>query len=107
MSKQESEVMSSFPAKWAKVIKEMPEFKEMADAASTEDLKKMIVTCESNLYEVEKGKESDQKLNAAKESVKEWSAPYRDARKAQTAKIQYALYLLEGKGVDLSDTEKD
>jgi hypothetical protein len=96
-----------FPAKWAKVIKNLPEFKETADAASAEDLKKIILTCESNLYEVAKAKESDQKLNAAKESVKEWSAPYKESLREQTARIQYALFLLEGKGVDMSDSDKE
>lgn len=93
----------TFPEKWAKIIKELPEFKDMADASSTDDLKKIIVTCEGNIYVVEKEKESDVKLNAAKELVREHSAPYRDASKVQMAKIKYALFLLESKGVDLDN----
>lgn len=95
----------TFAEKWAKVLKELPEFKETADAASVEDLKKIIVTCEGNIYETDKAKDSDVKLNAAKECVKEFSAPYRDAVKVQTAKIKYALFLLEGKGEDVGDKE--
>src|SRR5579885_2239889 len=91
--------------KWAKVIKDLPEFKDTADAASTEELKKIIVTCEGNLYTIEKEQEGDTKLNAAKEMVKEYSGPYRDAKKVQQAKIQYALFLLEGKGVDLDNKD--
>ena len=94
-----------FPEKWAKVLKELPEFKDTADAASTEDLKKIIVTCEGNIYTIDKEKDDDTKLNAAKDLVKEYSAPYRDAIKVQTAKIKYALYLLEGKGVDLDNKD--
>lgn len=94
-----------FPEKWAKVLKDLPEFKDTADAASADDLKKTIVTCEGNIYTVEKEKDDDHKLNGAKELVKEYSAPYRDAIKVQTAKIKYALYLLEGKGEDLSNKE--
>jgi len=45
-----------------------------------------------------KEKGADAKLSGAKELVKEYSAPYRDAIKAQTAKIKYALFLLEQKG---------
>jgi hypothetical protein len=37
--------------------------------------------------------------------VKEYKAPYTDAIKAQTAKIKYALFLLEGKGVDLDNKD--
>jgi hypothetical protein len=94
-----------FAEKWAKIIKDLPEFKDTADAASTEDLKKIIVTCEGNLYTIEKEQEGDTKLNAAKEMVKEYSGPYRDAKKVQQAKIQYALFLLEGKGVDLDNKD--
>ena len=94
-----------FPEKWAKVLKELPEFKDTADAASTEDLKKVIVTCEGNIYTIDKEKDDDTKLNAAKDLVKEYSAPYRDAVKVQTAKIKYALFLLEGKGVDLDNKD--
>jgi hypothetical protein len=94
-----------FPDKYAKVLKDLPEFKDTADAASTDDLKKIIVTCEGNIYTVEKEKDDDTKLNGAKELVKEYSAPYRDAIKVQTAKIKYALYLLEGKGEDLNNKE--
>jgi hypothetical protein len=95
--------MFAFPEKWAKVIKDIPEFKDSADAASPESLKKIIVTCEGNIYTIEKEKEGDIKLNAAKEIKKELEAPYRDAAKVQMAKIKYALFLLEGKGVDISD----
>ena len=94
-----------FPEKWNKVLKDLPEFKETAEAASETELKKIIVDCEGNIYTVEKAQEADVKLNAAKEMAKEYSAPYRDAKKVQMAKIQYALFLLEGKGVDLDNKD--
>lgn len=96
---------SFFPEKWNKVLKSLPEFKETADSASEADLKKIIVDCEGNIYTVEKEQEADVKLNAAKEMVKEYGASYRDAKKVQMAKIQYALFLLEGKGVDLDNKD--
>lgn len=92
-----------FPDKWAKVLKDLPEFKETAEAASEEDLKKIVVECEGNIYSIEKDKADNTKLNAAKELVKDYSQPYRDAIKTQTAKIKYALFLLESKGVDLDN----
>lgn len=91
--------------KWDDMIKKMPEFKDTADAASVEELKKIIVECEGNIYTVEKEMEADMKLAGYKEAVKEASAPYRDGKKAQQAKIQYALFLLEGKGVDLNNKD--
>lgn len=102
-----SDEMNVFPAKWAKVLKEFPEFKENADACNQEDLNKIILTCEGNVYTIEKEKLNDVKLNGAKELVKEYSAPYRDAIKVQTAKIKYALFLLENKGVQVGgETEE-
>jgi hypothetical protein len=95
----------TFPEKWAKVLKDLPEFKENADASSADDLKKIIVTSEGNIYTIEKEKEENTHLNAAKDLVKEYSAPYRDAIKVQTAKIKYALFLLEGKGEELDNKD--
>jgi hypothetical protein len=96
-----------FEEKWAKVLRDLPEFKETADAASVEDLKKMIVTCEGNIYETDKAKNADVKLNSAKDLAKEFAAPYRDAVKVQTAKIKYAVFLLESKGQDIGDKEAE
>ena len=95
----------TFPEKWLKVLKEMPEFKDTADSSSTEDLKRIVVTCEGNIYTIEKEKDADVKLNSAKELVKEFSAPYRDAIKAQTVKVKYAMFLLEGKGINLDNKD--
>ncbi len=104
MSKKDQQPVE-FADKWAKVLKELPEFKDTADAADTDELKKIIVDCEGNIYTLENDKKEDVKLNGAKEIVKELSAPYRDAIKVQTAKIKYALFLLEGKGVDLNNND--
>jgi len=108
MSNSDDNMPVTFPEKWTKALQKMPEFKEIADAASTEELKKIVVECEGNIYTIEKEKEADTKLNGAKDLVKEFSEPYRDAVKAQTVKVKYAMFLLEGKGVSIDnriDTE--
>lgn len=105
VKKKDDTEPTTFPEKWAKVLKELPEFKDTADASSVEELKKIIVNCEGNIYTVEKEKENDTKLNGAKELAKEYAAPYRDAQKVQMTKIKYALFLLEGKGVELDNKE--
>lgn len=107
MSKTINAPLTSLPKKWDDVIKKLPEFKDAADAGSIDDLKKIIVTCEGNIYTVNKEEEADNKLTAARETAKEFSAPYREARKVQQAKIQYALLCLESKGVDLNSKEED
>jgi hypothetical protein len=103
--KDDDQAPTTFPDKYYKVISKLPEFKETADAASVEDLKKIVVECEGNIYTIEKAMAEDIKLTGAKELVKQYSEPHRDGLKAQTAKIKYALFLLEGKGVDLDNQE--
>jgi hypothetical protein len=95
-----------FPEKWAKILKNIPEFKDTADAADSVELKKIIIQSEGNISVIEREKSADMKINAAKEIVKEHSAPYRDAMKVQMAKIKYALFLLEGRGEDLDSREE-
>lgn len=103
MSKKDDQAPTTFPEKWLKVIEKLPEFKDTADAASAEELKKIIITSEGNIYTTDQEKEADVKLTGAKEFVKQYSEPYRDAIKCQTAKIKYALFLLEGKGLNINE----
>ncbi len=104
-AKKDQGPLTSLPKKWNKLIEAMPEFKESADSGSVEDLKKIIVECEGNLYTINKEKDADIKLTGAKEVVKTVAEPYRDAINHQQAKIQYALLCLESKGVDLDNKE--
>lgn len=109
--KDKAAVIPGMAEKWSKIIAKMPDFKESADAADIDGLKKILVESEGNIYTQEQEMSVDVTLNAAKELVKEHSSVYREAIKFQTAKIKYALFLLEGKGVDLdtltsSDDEK-
>ena len=106
MGKKDNGPLTSLPKKWDDLIKKMPEFKDTADAASVDELKKIIVECEGNIYTVSKDEEADDKLTAAREMAKDLSAPYRDAKKTQQAKIQYALLCLESKGVDLDNKDE-
>lgn len=99
--KDDNQMPSTFPSKWAKVLKDLPEFRDITDSAGTDDLKKIIFQCEGNIYTIEKAKDEDTDLQSRKEAVKEALEPYNDSIKVQTAKIKYALFLLEGKGVDL------
>jgi len=105
MSKKDAP-LTSLPKKWDDLIRKMPEFKDTADAASEEGLKKIIVECEGNLYTINKEEDANIKLSGAREMVKTLSEPHREARKYQQAKIQYALLCLESKGVDLDNQDE-
>lgn len=108
MSKTNDQVAPTsveFPKKWNDILKKIPDFLETADAANVDDLKKIIVESEGNIYTIEQEKAADMQLNNAKELVKEYAEKYKEGLKAQTAKIKYALFLLEGKGVDLDNKD--
>lgn len=100
-----AELKNAFPEKWAKKLP--TGFQDEAATLDEAGLKKIIVESEGNLYTIDKEKAADSKLTAAKELMKDLSGAYRDACGAQNAKIKYALFLLEGRGVDLNSTESD
>jgi|SRR5579885_751515 len=88
-----------FPQKYSK---QLPTgFEEVAQSMKNEDLQDLIYKCEANIYTIEQAKENDANLQKAKEQVKEYSEPYADAKKVQTAKIKYVLFVLQERGVDL------
>lgn len=107
--KNDKATIPGLPEKWSKIVHKMPDFKESADAADIDSLKKILVESEGNIYTQEQEMAADIHLNAAKELVKDNSLKYREAIKFQMAKIKYALFLLESKGVDLDTltVEKD
>jgi hypothetical protein len=108
MSKDEDTMPTTFSKKYMKMLKTMPEFKDTADAASTEDLKKIIVEAEGNIYTIDKAAEANTTLIALKEQIKDITGANNDAKKYQMTKINYALFLLEGKGESLdSRTEEE
>jgi hypothetical protein len=85
-----------FPNKY---LKKLPEgFETNMAAAESDELKKKILESEAHIYEIMRNKDDDEKLNGARLLAKELSQPYRDAKSTEMAKIQYCLYLLEGRG---------
>jgi hypothetical protein len=81
-----------------KVQKEMPEFAGTVDGLSVDELEKRISTYAKEGESVETAKENDEGLQAAKEQVKEFNAPYSDAKKAIRMKIKYLIQLVGEKG---------
>ncbi len=98
-----AELKNAFPEKWSKKLP--AGFQDEAGALDEAGLKKIIVECEGNLYTIDKEKEADVKLAGAKEIVKDIAGGYREASGAQSAKIKFCLFLLDGRGVDLDSTE--
>jgi len=83
-----------------KLLKKLPTgWAEEANGMTPSGLKAAILQSEVNIKATTIAKEADEKLQGAKEIVKDLNGPYADAVKAQRAKIAYALYLLEEKGL--------
>jgi hypothetical protein len=88
-----------FPKKLLALLSD--DFLETSAAMKNEELKRLVFEAESNIWTIEKAKNSDEELLKAKEHAKELAAPYKEAKSVQSAKIAYSLWLLEGRGVSL------
>lgn len=95
---------NEFPQKLAKKLP--TGWMDETQSVDTKDLKKIIVDCEGNIYTIQKEKAVDEKLNAAKSIIKDLNGPYNEAKGVQSAKIQYCLWLMESRGIDLDSTEE-
>src|SRR5271155_1536564 len=90
-----------------RILKKLPDgWPETVSAMKEDELKRVVFECEGNLYSIEKDKEADVALNAAKEQVKNNSLPYREAKACQNAKIRYVMWLLEGRGISLDSKDE-
>lgn len=66
-------------------------------------LRAEIVKADTALMELEREMKADEKLQGARAIVKDLAAGYNDVKKAQKAKVAYALHLLEDRGeLDIS-----
>ncbi len=82
-----------------KIIAKLPVgFAEDAAAMDGDALRAAIVRAEELVRETEREQGQDEKLQGAREIVKDLSRGYNDAKRAQRAKIAYALHLLEERG---------
>lgn len=82
-----------------KIIAKLPAgFAEDCASFTGNDLRAEIIRAETSLRTVEQEMKADEKLTGARELVKDLSAAYNEAKKAQRAKIQYALHVLEERG---------
>jgi hypothetical protein len=89
-----------FPQKHIKKLNEFAQgYIESVEIATTEEIKKFILSSEQNIYEIEHEMENNSNLLKLKEQLKEASGPFTEAKSTETAKIKYCLFVLEGRGV--------
>lgn len=87
------------------VQKQFPEFPEVVDGLSVDELEKRLATYTKEAEAVEQAKKRDGALNTAKDQVSEYSAPYKDAKKAINLKVKYIIQLIGEKGGDNGQSE--
>lgn len=82
-----------------KIIAKLPTgFAEDAAGMNGDQLRAAIIAAETSLRTVDQDMKANEKLTGARELVKDFMAPYNEAKKAQRAKIAYALHVLEERG---------
>lgn len=82
-----------------KIIAKLPTgYAEDAAGMNGDQLRAEVLRAETSLRWIGQEMKADEKLTGARELVKDLSAGYNEARKAQRAKIDYALHVLEERG---------
>ena len=82
-----------------KIIAKLPVgYAEDAASMNGDQLRAEIVRAETSIRWVQQEMAADEKLTGAKELVKDFSVSYNEAKKAQRAKIDYSLHVLEERG---------
>ena len=91
-----------FPEKYRKKLQNFAEgFIDTVDQLDTEEIKKRILTAESNIYEIEYEKDNNQKIVQLKDELKNIMKPFSEAKGMETAKIKYCLFTLQSRGVNI------
>lgn len=84
-----------------KIIPRLPTgYAEDLDGADEARLRQEILRAVDSTAEVKAEREADEKLNAAKDLVKDLNSGYAEALRAQSAKIDYCKHLLLLRGKD-------
>ena len=73
-------------------------YAEDAAGMNGDQLRAEVMRAETSLRWVRQEMKADEKLTGARELVKDLSAAYNEAKKAQRAKIDYSLHVLEERG---------
>ena len=72
--------------------------REELDAMGGDDLRSVIVVAEQSIAETQTDQENDDDLAKVKDRVSYLETPYKEAIKAQRAKIAYAVFRLAERG---------
>jgi hypothetical protein len=85
--------------KTLKCAKEFPDFCAEVESLTTEEINARLAQFAKDSVANDEAKEADEDLAAAKANATEFSAPYRDARKAIRMKSDFLVTLLNARQV--------
>lgn len=95
--------MKVFPAA---ALKRLPDgFSDTVQSMSDDELNQRILSSEEQIYKVDDDLATNEKILSAKIELKEMTAPYRDMKKQEQAKIMYCLFLMEQRGREIGTEE--
>ncbi len=82
-----------------KLVQQLPTgFVDDAAGMGAAELRRTILVATATIEDIRRERDADEKLAGAKELVKEYGAGYKDALKAQAAKVAYCHHLLAERG---------
>lgn len=96
--------MKVFPEKLAKKLP--AEFADNINAMETEEIKKRIFEAEGQVYNIENDLDTNEKIISAKNDLKEMTAPYRESKAGEQAKIKFCIFTLDQRGSQIGNGEE-
>lgn len=89
-----------FPKKYSKNLPD--NYVDTVEGMNVDEIKEKIVVCETNIYECSQAKDNDDELKKQKEVCKEMAASYKETKTIENSKLQFLLWTLEERGVDVN-----
>lgn len=84
-----------------KVQKKYPDFVEVADTLSVQDLESRLLSYSKERVKIKEAKEADSQLKEVTEVKATLESPYRDATTAIDLKSRYLVALMKEKGANV------
>lgn len=93
--------MKTFPEK---LNKKLPEgFTDNVNSMDTDEIKKLILLSEGNIYNIQGDLDTNEKILEMKENLKEAVSPYREGMAGEKAKIVYCLWVMQERGMEIGN----
>lgn len=83
---------------FTEIKKNMPEFADEVNTATTEQLDSRLSQLAKDRQEVQDAKDADEELDDAQETARQFAAPYRDSFKAIALKSRFIIATIKERG---------